>query len=150
MNKLFLFVLGVASLGACKKNNETGPDASRTDLLTAKSWRMSAATITVGANKPTDEYAATQACERDNFIKFKTNKSVVVDEGATRCDPSDSQTQESTWDFNSDQTKLTIPVYSGFSIAADIVELSATTLHVRYIDTSSAPTETYDYVFTSF
>ena len=149
MRKLFLFVLGVAALGACKKNNETSPEASRTELLTAKSWRLAAATITAGTSK-TDEFAASQACERDNFLKFNTNKSVVVDEGATRCDPSDAQTQTSTWDFNNDQTKLTIPVYAGLSIAADIVELSATTLHVRYTDTGSAPTETYDYVFTAF
>jgi hypothetical protein len=149
MIKPFLFVLGVAALGACKKNNETSPEASRTELLTTKSWRMSAATTTKGTVK-TDEYAATQACERDNLIKFNTNKSVVVDEGATRCDPADPQTQISTWDFNNDQTKLTIPISPGLSIAADIVELSATTLHVRYIDTSTSPTETYDYVFTSF
>jgi hypothetical protein len=149
MRKLFLFVLGVAALGACKKNNETSPEASRSELLTAKSWRLSAATITAGASK-TDEYATSDACERDNFIKFNTNKSVVVDEGPTRCNPSDAQTQTSTWDFNNDQTKLSIPVYPGLSIAADIVELTATTLHVRYTDTSSAPTETYDYVFNSF
>jgi hypothetical protein len=149
MRRLFLLLLGVVSLCACKKNNETSPEASRTELLTAKSWRLSAATITAGTSK-TDEYATAQACERDNFIKFNTNKSVVVDEGPTRCDPADMQTQTSTWDFNNDQTKLTIPVYAGVSIAADIVELSATTLHVRYTDTSSAPTETYDYVFNAF
>jgi hypothetical protein len=149
MIKPLLFVLGVASLGACKKNNETSPEASRTELLTTKSWRLSASTITTGTSVK-DEYATSEACERDNFIKFNTNKSVVVDEGATRCDPADMQTQTSTWDFNSDQTKLTIPVYAGVIIAADIVELSATTLRVRYTDTSNAPTETYDYVFNSF
>jgi hypothetical protein len=149
MKRLFLFLLGVASLGACKKNNETSPEASRTELLTAKSWRLSAATITADATK-TDEYATSEACERDNFIKFNTDKTVIVDEGATRCDPSDMQTQTSTWDFNSDQTKLTVPIYAGVSLAADIVELTPTTLHVRYTDTSNAPTETYDYIFTSF
>jgi hypothetical protein len=149
MRKLLLCVLGVAALGACKKNNETSPETSRTELLTAKNWRLAAATITADS-KTTDEYAASDACERDNFIKFNSNNTVVVDEGANRCDPSNAQTQTSTWDFNNDQTKLSIPVYAGLTIAADIVELSATTLHVRYTDTSSAPTETYDYVFTAF
>ena len=162
---IFLILLGMAALSACKK--DSGPAASttsRTDLLVAKSWRLSAQTQTFtsasfnnGTPIVTDEYATQQACERDNFLKFSANQTLVADEGPTKCSATDPQTQNGTWQFtNSDQTKISIldPSQSSVSVPFDVMELSATTLHVRttysYSSGGISATETEEYTFTAF
>lgn len=156
MKKISLLLLAVVALGACKKDDSNPtPSASKTDLLTAKNWRISSqssTTVTSGKSTTTDEYASSPACERDDFTKFSANKMLVVDEGATKCNTSDPQTQSGSWDFNSDQTKLNLssPTYGGLLIPLDIIELSSTTLHLRYTDTSSSGTSTEDITFTAF
>ena len=161
MKKLSLLLLLAATIGGCKKDSETSP--GKADLLVAKSWRISAQTssfssssINNGAVVVTDEYASSAACERDNFIKFSANKTLVADEGATRCSTSDPQTQSGTWDFNSDQTKLSLldPSQASIAIPFDVVELSASTLHIRYSYSYSSggisATQVEDITFKSF
>ena len=162
MKKLFLLLLATASLGACKKDsNSTSPAAaSRPDLLTAKNWRLSAYTSTfTAAGTPavtTDEYAGLPACERDNFAKFNTNKSVAFDEGPTKCNTTDPQTENGTWDFNSDYTKLTLgdPQLGGFPVPFDVIDLSASTMALRYTYTYSTNgisySQTINVSFTAF
>lgn len=153
MKKLFLFALAAAAVSACKKDSENTP--SRMDLITAKNWRVTALTSTTtitpasGSSSTTtrDDYAQYSACEKDNFYKFNTNKTVVADEGPTKCDPSDPQTTTIAWDFNSDQTKL----LTGANYSEDILELSATTLRLRETGsyTYTINTTTYSVVSTT-
>lgn len=163
MKKLSLLLLAALALGSCKKNDETAPTPaapSKTDLLTAKNWRVTAdkTTTTVGttASTTTDEYAISRACERDNFIKFNTNKTASFDEGATKCDTSDPQTQSGSWDFNSDGTKLIItdPTSGSIALQQDILELTATTLRVRFTSSFSFggvnETDVQETTFTAF
>ena len=143
MKKLLLLTLSLAALSACKKNNDNTPATpSNTDLLVAKSWRVTAQTYTVssavlnGGNPlTTDIYAAYYAtpCRADNFVTFNSNNTLVADEGALKCSPTDPQTKSGTWSFNSDKTKLTMvdPSQGGTPIPFDIITLSATTLHLR-------------------
>ncbi len=157
MKKLSFLLLVAASLGACKKNDDVAP--SRIEMLTAKNWRVSAETVTVAYNNKTtttDAYAAMKACERDDFTKFNVNKTYTDDQGPSKCDPSDPQTNSGNWDFNGDQTKLTIadPAHPSNLTSFDIVTLSATTLHLRLSQTnnSTTPPTTYtaDVTFTAF
>jgi hypothetical protein len=162
MKKLSFLLLAAVALGGCKKNDSTSPSptASRTDMLTAKNWRISAQTYSVAINNGTptvsDEYANETACERDNFIKFNTNKSLIADEGATKCSSSDPQTQSGTWDLTTNDTKLTLadPSQGGVPIPFDIIDFSATTLHVRFSYTTSSGgssiTSVNDVTFSSF
>jgi hypothetical protein len=158
MKKLSFLLLSLIALGACKKDGENTPSASRTDLLTAKKWRVSSLTytaISVGKITTTDEYALEQACHRDDFYKFNTDKTLVADEGATKCSASDTQTSTQNWDFNSDQTNLLVTSSGYMSTGSkDIVELSATTLRLRevhtYISNGATTTETDDITFTAF
>lgn len=166
MKKVFLLMLGVASLSACKKDSEPTPTASsRTDLLLAKNWRLSAQTTTFTSaatngipamTNVADVYATYygDACKRDNSLKFNSNKTIVMDEGATKCSASDPQTQAGTWNFNSDETKLTLvdPAQGGTLQPFDVVELSATTLRLRHIIVTNGGvlvTSTNDITFTA-
>ena len=158
MKTLSTYVL-VAALAAltvsCKKDGENAPAPSKTDLLTAKKWRITAASTvtTVGTNtSTTDDYAASPACERDDFTQFLANKAVTFDEGATKCSASDPQTTSGTWDFNSDQTKLnlTSPDLGGLLLPFDLVKLDATTLTIRYTQSQSGNTIVFNRTFTTF
>jgi hypothetical protein len=164
MKKLSLLFLAALALGSCKKNNDNTPatpTSSKTDLLTAKSWRITAdkttSTTSISpTSTTTDNYAASPSCERDNFIKFNTNKTAVYDEGATKCSTSDPQTESAAWDFNSDATKLTLtdPSGSGLAVQEDILELTATTLRLRitssYTLSGITATSTQETTYTAF
>jgi len=163
MKKLLLVFAAATVLGACKKDSEPAPTptaATKADVLVAKNWRLSAQTTTYSiANTPSvsqDEYATYSSCERDNFLKFNANKTLLVDEGATKCDQSDPQTQNGSWDFNSDYSKLTLmdPSQGSVAIPFDVVELTATTMHLRYTIVTgtgaTAATSVNDITFTSF
>lgn len=139
---------------ACKKDDDK--PKSKADLLTAKNWRVTAAASTeVGANGQTittDEYAQLDACEKDNYFQFKADKKLLINEGKDKCDPTDDQEVTGAWDLNSDQTKLTIsdPSSSSLSIQGDILELTASTLKVKYSDGSGSTLETQTLTLTSF
>lgn len=129
MKKIFLFLGTMAVLSGCKKSDES-PAASRTDLLTAKSWRLSTATVTLGGF-PVSNSAFLQDCKKDDLYKFNPDKTLIQDAGATKCNATDPQTQAGTWALNSDQSKLTIAIPgSPLNGEAEVRELTATTLRI--------------------
>ena len=144
MKNLFLLAAGLTLLGACK-DKTVAPAPQRIDLLTAKNWRISAnsttTTTSAGVSTTTDEYATSPACERDNFYKFNADKTSLRDEGASKCDPVLPQTENFTWAFNADQTQLLVTTPGSNKLETDdIVELSATTLRLRTVTTTSSGT----------
>lgn len=150
MKKLCLLLASVVVLGSCKKNDDNSPSAAptRTSLLTAKNWRLSTVTVTLnGIAVPSSLFLAD--CDKDDFYKFNTDKTMVADAGPTKCSASDPQTESGTWKFsNSDETKLTIALpNSALNGDADIKELSATTLHLYSSQSASGTAYTFDATF---
>ena len=149
---LLLAGLGLTTL-ACSKDKESTPD--KASLLTAKKWRVSAYTTSSTLNGQTttvDNFALAQPCDKDDFIQFRTDKSVSFDEGATKCDATAAQTTSGTWDFNSDQTKLnlTSPDFGGLAIPFDLLTLDANTLSLRYTGSAQGASTTISTTYTSF
>ncbi|RZK21402.1 MAG: hypothetical protein EOO56_11390 [Hymenobacter sp.] len=133
MKKLCLLLGAITVLGACKKDNDsTFPATSRTDLLTARRWQVSNVAITANG-LPLPSSLVVSACQLDNTYKFNTDKTLVVDEGATKCSTTDPQTQSGTWAFaNTDQTKLTITLPNSlFNGDVTITDLSSSTLRLN-------------------
>lgn len=127
--KKALLCLAIASLGACKKDSDPVATPSRTDLLTAKSWRLT--TVTASLNGLPLPASSLPACYLDDSFKFNADKTVIQDAGATKCSSTDPQTQSGTWSFNNDQSKLTIAVTGSLLNGdADIKELSSSTLRI--------------------
>ena len=116
----------MAVLGGCKKSDEAPATAtSRTSLLTAKSWRLTATTFTVNGF-PVPSSTFFPDCSKDDLLKFNADKTLVKDESATKCNSSDPQTQAGTWAFNNDESKLTIAVpNSPLNGEADVKELTS-------------------------
>lgn len=93
MKKLSFFALSIALAGglvSCggDKDDPTPTAKTKTELLTAKSWRVSSDQSTVvsgGTTVSNDDYADLKACEKDDFTKFNADKTITADQGATKC-----------------------------------------------------------------
>ena len=110
--QILLTCMALFLLVSCAKEKPPAPKAkTKTEMLTTHYWKMSAATIdpplVVGGTPISDWYAQMDACEKDNIYKYNANGTTVADEGATKCDPADPQTELETWSFNSTETIIT-------------------------------------------
>ena len=120
---LFMATL-VFSLFACKKD---AVPPTKTELLTAHSWKITAIETTINGIKR-DIFTNSPACEKDDFETYKTDKTLISDDGATKCDPTNPQTQQAKWALLSNETKLEVSIVESgtpISFIYDIVELTA-------------------------
>ena len=114
MKKVHL-VLAIATLSlvaACKKDKSD--DSARMNLITTGKWKLVALTSQPGHDvdgdgiADTDMFAFMDLCEKDNLIVFKKSGEYEVDEGPTKCDPSDPQVATSHWQFTNNDTGIII------------------------------------------
>jgi len=125
----YVMVAAMAALTvSCKKDGETTPAPSKTDLLTAKTWRV---TDLKASGQSIYNSGLFDACEKDNLYKFNTNKSATFDEGATKCTQSDPQTQTGKWDLTANETKFKLTDPTGDVVEGEIITLTSTLLVVR-------------------
>lgn len=124
-NTYFALMLLIASLGvfSCKKKD---PEPTPRQKILGK-WKMLSGSTTVsGSTTPADP------CELDNITEFKTGDVYTIDEGPTKCDPSDPQTTTGSYNLNEAGTILNINEPSiGISIPFQVLELTNTSLKIR-------------------
>ena len=98
----FLLLFVVLLFTACRKDD--APTAKTTlELLQNKNWKLTGLTVTPGSTGTgTEDVYNTwmEACEKDNLFRFNSGSIFILDEGPTKCDPSDPQSQNGTWDYN--------------------------------------------------
>ncbi len=150
MKHLFFYFILMAGciLSSCGKKETPAPTPlTKTQLISAKTWRMTAATIRIGTNAPVDNLSGYPACEADNLYIYRANNTYEEDQGATKCSPNQSQIRlTGTWAFTTNETKLSITRGSGSIVDDfDLLELTATTLKTRMVDGNG----TLDYTFTA-
>jgi hypothetical protein len=125
---LFLSVTGLFILPGCSKEEDNAPaPKTKTQLLTQATWKFS--TITWGG---VDYTAQLPACYKDNTLTFVSNGTGTADEGPTKCNAGDPQTNAFTWSFQTNETVLTAshPLLPGGSNTFTINTLSETQLIV--------------------
>lgn len=86
---------------SCKKDKEPNVENNLT-MLQNKNWKITALTVTPGySGAASDDIYNTwmEACDRDNLFRFNTGNEFILDEGPTKCDPADLQTQPGTWGY---------------------------------------------------
>lgn len=98
---------------------------SRAELIVNKNWRVTAEVEQFNGTSQ-DIFATAPACEKDNFIRFGGNSQMVMDEGATKCDPSDPQSTTLNYYFNGSSNIMITT--QGFQQQYYIQALDATTL----------------------
>lgn len=106
---------GVALLAglvsACKKADATPPADANTSALASHPWRIVAFTDTdISANPPkkTNVFVSFPAYRLDDTYQFNLDNSLVFDEGQLKAKSTDAQTTAGSWQFQTDQTRLTI------------------------------------------
>ncbi|MCG2615965.1 hypothetical protein LZZ85_16835 [Terrimonas sp. NA20] len=125
---LLLFFLPVFQ--SCKKDKEP----NRTQLLTARPWRMISGVVIDAAGNESDVYSGLKSCEQDNEFTFTTDLVHEHREGATKCHPADPQTiYFASWKFLNNES---------------IVEISAGSQRLEYRIVSLTATEfVFDVLF---
>ena len=131
-----LLLVAIIFVAGCSKE----ANITKTDLI-SKAWKYKRFSAVAGA-LTVDVLSTMQPCELDDIYRFNSNKTYSVEEGATKCDPSDPQIIESgSWRFNTAETKL----YLGTD-SVEVIELTSTSLHLRFVD-AGPPANSVDIVF---
>lgn len=126
-----LVLLLSLTLLSCSKKGSSGP--TKTELLTSATWKFDRVGLDLDKNGSIDADLPpgyVQSCDTDNSITFKTDFTGIGDEGATKCDPADPQTDTFTWSFQSNETVINFPsvLIAGISGDVRIKQLTATDL----------------------
>ncbi len=101
---MLLAVLSVA-LTSCDS------EPTNTEKL-AGTWKLSAGTVSPAfvdfstGETYTDVYANMDECDKDDLLIFDEAGGFKSDEGATKCDPADTQTSTGNWVFNTTETVI--------------------------------------------
>jgi lipocalin-like protein len=117
-------------LAACSKSDSNN-SKTKTQLITQASWKFSSATV-----NGTDVSSLIQSCQKDNILTFSaTGGTGTLDEGPTKCNSGDPQTQNFTWSFTNNETILHVSTifFTGGSSDFTIVSLTETQLMVSQI-----------------
>lgn len=114
-------------VSSCGKDENPPAPKTKTELLTQNSWKFKSAFVGT-----TDYSGSLQACQKNNILTFSTNGNGTVDEGATKCNSSDPQTTNFTWNFQTNETILFIstPLFTNGNTSFDLVSISETELVV--------------------
>jgi hypothetical protein len=135
MKKLILIssVFSIAFVSCKKKDTSTPITYTKADTLQNGQWKLASATAAGGL---LDLTTSMSACQKDNLYTFNADKTITVDEGATKCATTDPQSKtDGNWALLNNYAQLSI---SGASITlglgaltADVVKLDATTLQIK-------------------
>ena len=117
----FLFIV------ACSKKEDT---LSNTEKITSGTWKNTAAMYDNDGNGTyeTDEYANIAACYKDNYFTFFTGGTMEINEGSTKCDPADPQTETISWQFTNNEINMTID-----NDTYELLELSSSILKLKQV-----------------
>jgi hypothetical protein len=102
LSLIICFLPALIFMQSCKKDNATTPK-TKTELITSGSWKIDKVTLS-----GIDYTSMIETCQKDNSISFQANGTGSWDEGPTKCDNADPQTNPFTWDFQSNETLLHI------------------------------------------
>jgi hypothetical protein len=98
----FLFIFT-----GCKK--EVDQPKTKTDFLTQKAWVIQAFEEKIGTAAWVDEFPTFDACSKDDQYVFRANNTYEINEGPTKCDPTDPQIFETgNWTFENNETILSL------------------------------------------
>lgn len=88
---------------ACSKNNSNKNNSnSQITLMTQAVWKYDTSGIDLNKDGQIDLPDTLASCFKDNTYQFKTDSTVQVDEGATKCDGSAPQAATYTWTISKD------------------------------------------------
>ena len=144
-----IIVLSVIAINySCKKSNVSTTDTSA--LLQNKNWKITALTMNPGYFGITDVLNGLFFdCEKDDIYEFNANGNFVLDNGSTKCAPTDPQTQTGSWNYNSSSKNLHFEIINaGIMHDINISTINETVFTGTSKDTLSDGVHTSTWTFT--
>jgi hypothetical protein len=147
-----VILTGAAIVGCQKDDNNNNGGSTKTQLITTGSWKLTSDYIDPAVDVNGDGVADHEVfnfyddCSKDDMLTFKSNGTLTFDEGPTKCDPTDPQSENTTWKFGSNETQLIVGS-AGSEETVQLIELSTTALKIRTSSTVAGVvyTETMTY-----
>lgn len=145
---IFSLALLVIVGAGCGKKNEDAP-VTRTSLL-SRTWVMTGLTVSPAIFGQTNLLAGASACELDDITVFTAAGAYTVEEGATKCDPSDPQVYErGTWRFLNNETQLEMTETGSTPNVVNVTELNATRMVANFSQSLGGVNYTYTVTYTA-
>src|ERR1700712_3410735 len=94
-----IIICSIIVIAGCSKKSSTPAAKTKADFLVTSTWKYSTAGIDNDGNGTIDvslPAGTIETCVTDNTITFKSDKTGIIDEGATKCDASTAQTSPFT------------------------------------------------------
>ncbi len=110
-----LLIVLITSFAACKKSSS---NKSKIELLTEKAWLQTNSEEKSGTNNWSADpmWASIKPCDKDNNLVFKTDGTLEVNEGPTKCATSGSQiVGVLTWSLDNNENSMNITSFQGSS-----------------------------------
>jgi hypothetical protein len=133
----FLFL---ALFSACSKEDD---EPTTAELLASGTWKFDEGGVDNNQDGMVDliiSVGLLDPCTADNTITFSTNGTGVIDEGATKCMPSASQSTNFNYSLSNNDTEITLSGADLLDLGGnfEITEVSSTRLGLSK-DTTLAP-----------
>jgi lipoprotein-anchoring transpeptidase ErfK/SrfK len=121
-----------AGTSSCTKPQQVNPPVkTKTELLTQKGWIQKSLKTKLNNDPWVDNFASSLQCDRDNILTFTTAKTIILDNGAIKCDQADLQTFDAgTWAFSNNETSIYMAEPSSTGETSTIVTLDENTLYL--------------------
>jgi hypothetical protein len=118
----------VLSSSKCKKDDPIVK--TKAELITAAAWKITKVEARTSTAAPWVDYTSfLQACDKDNPTVIRSNATYEVNEGATKCSPTDPQIIEvGTWVFENNEARIKFTETGSAPYGADIELLNETNL----------------------
>lgn len=145
MKKTLLLLALYSILASCEREMPT-ETTTLADTLKDKYWLVIADSTVSSTGSVENNYNLLPDCEKDDLVQFKSNKTIVMDEGATKCNASDPQTMTiGAWALNESSKVLSFT--SVEKIDFKIHTLNATNLVLIAVKTVDGVTLTETITF---
>lgn len=94
--KIMLAGILLVVLPCCKK--QTTAEVNKMDIITIGTWRLTGLKAYYITGE-TDVYSTYTSCRKDDYIKFNKDGTAEINEGPSKCDSTDPQSQFIQWKF---------------------------------------------------
>jgi hypothetical protein len=117
---------------SCSKDKDPAPAPTKTDNISAGSWKYDSGGIDQDKNGTVDIQGSLffGTCLLDNTITFKKDNTGITDEGSTKCNSSDPQSAPFNWNFTDAEANITVSnnIFSPLNGKFKVVALSSSAL----------------------
>lgn len=139
----------------CISCKEDAPVPSKTELLTSKSWKWIAGTISpaydifgIGVPLGEDYFSRAPTCWQDDLWIFTAPNKFIHDEGPSKCNIADPQAYiKGIWKFETEESTIKITKDGSGEVIWNINELTSTSLKIAETFKENGKTYTFQYSF---